>query len=104
MRALRPGSRWILEEYLSFERELSILVVRGLDGTTRTYPVVENIHEDGILRQTTVPADVSATIAEQAATMAREAVQALDGVGVFCGTVPDGRRSAADQRGGAQAT
>lgn len=84
MRALRPGSRWILEEYLSFERELSILVVRGLDGTTRTYPVVENIHEDGILRQTTVPADVSATIAEQAATMAREAVQALDGVGVFC--------------------
>jgi len=50
----------------------------------RTYPLVENIHEDGMLRQTTVPAGVPATVAEQAATMARSAVQALDGVGVFC--------------------
>lgn len=83
-KAFRPGSRWILEEYLSFERELSILVARGADGTTRTYPVVENIHQDGILRQTTVPADVPAAVAEQVAAMAREAVQALDGVGVFC--------------------
>lgn len=83
-RAMKPGLRWILEEYLSFEREVSILVVRGADGAMRTYPVVENIHEDGILRQTTVPADVPATIAEQAAMMARGAVQALEGVGVFC--------------------
>ncbi len=83
-RTMRPGSRWILEQYLSFEREISILVVRSVDGETRTYPVVENLHEDGMLRQTTVPADVSASVAEQAATMARRAVQALDGVGVFC--------------------
>ena len=84
IRAMRPGLRWILEEYLSFEREVSILVVRGADGAMRTYPVVENIHEDGILRQSTVPADVPTTIAEQAAAMARRAVKALDGVGVFC--------------------
>ena len=82
--ALRPGLRWILEECLPFERELSVLVVRSFDGTTRTYPLVENIHENGILRQTTVPADVSATIGEEAGEMARGAVQALDGVGVFC--------------------
>lgn len=56
----------------------------GADGASRTYPLVENVHEDGILRQTTVPADVPAAIAEQAANMARQAVQALDGVGVFC--------------------
>lgn len=83
-RTMRPGSRWILEEWLPFEREVSILVVRGADGATRTYPLVENVHEDGILRQTTVPADVPVTVAEQAATMAREAVVALDGLGVFC--------------------
>ncbi len=81
---MRPGSRWILEEWLPFERELSILVVRGADGASRTYPLVENIHEDGILRQTTVPAEVSAPVAERAAEMAVLAVQALDGVGVFC--------------------
>lgn len=83
-RNMRPGARWILEEWLPFEREVSILVVRGADGASRTYPLVENVHEDGILRQTTVPADVPAAVAEQAANMARQAVHALDGVGVFC--------------------
>lgn len=84
IRTMRPGSRWILEECLAFEREVSILVVRGSDGTTRVYPLVENVHEGGILRQTIVPADVPPATAEQAATMARRAVEALDGVGVFC--------------------
>ncbi|MBS0159139.1 MAG: 5-(carboxyamino)imidazole ribonucleotide synthase [Nitrospira sp.] len=83
-RSMRPGSRWILEEWLPFEREVSVLVVRGVDGASRTYPVVENVHEGGILRQTTVPADVTASVAVQVATMAEEAVRALDGVGVFC--------------------
>ena len=83
-RSLRPGSRWILEAWLPFERELSILVVRGMDGAVRTYPLVENVHEEGILRQSTVPADVPATVADQATVMARSAVEALDGVGVFC--------------------
>lgn len=80
----RPDARWILEEWLPFERELSILVVRGADGASQTYPLVENVHEEGILRQTIVPADVQEAVADQAETMAREAVQALDGVGVFC--------------------
>ncbi|MBA2486806.1 MAG: 5-(carboxyamino)imidazole ribonucleotide synthase [Nitrospira sp.] len=84
IRTMRPGSRWILEEFLLFEREVSILVVRSIDGTMRTYPLVENIHEDGMLRQTTVPADVPAAVTQQAVMMARSAVQALDGVGVFC--------------------
>ena len=84
IRSVRSGSRWILEEWLPFEREVSILVVRSIDGSMRIYPLVENVHEDGILRQTTVPADVPKTVADQAATMAGLAVQALDGVGVFC--------------------
>ncbi|ULA59930.1 MAG: N5-carboxyaminoimidazole ribonucleotide synthase [Nitrospira sp.] len=80
----RPDSRWILEEWLPFERELSILVVRGADGASQTYPVVENVHEDGILRQTIVPADVPQAVADLADTIACDAVEALDGVGVFC--------------------
>jgi 5-(carboxyamino)imidazole ribonucleotide synthase len=84
IRSVRSGSRWILEEWLPFEREVSILVVRSIDGSMRIYPLVENVHEDGILRQTTVPADVPKTVADQAATMAGLAVQALDGLGVFC--------------------
>lgn len=93
-RSLRSGSRWILEAWLPFERELSILVVRDMDGAVRTYPLVENVHEEGILRQSTVPADVPATVADQAAVMARSAVEVLDGVGVFCVELflmPDGR-------------
>ncbi|HMW86963.1 MAG: 5-(carboxyamino)imidazole ribonucleotide synthase [Nitrospira sp.] len=83
-RTRRPGSRWILEEWLPFQRELSILVVRGADGASQTYPLVDNVHEEGILRQTIVPADVPQPVADLAGTIACDAVQALDGVGVFC--------------------
>ena len=52
----QQGSRWVLERLLSFEKELSVLVVRAADGDCRTYPAVENLHEAGILRATRVPA------------------------------------------------
>ncbi|MFO0733242.1 MAG: ATP-grasp domain-containing protein [Nitrospiraceae bacterium] len=44
----QPGMRWIAEELLRFEREVSVLVVRGVDGAIRTYPLVDNVHEAGI--------------------------------------------------------
>ena len=80
----RGACRWILEEWLDFERELSLLVVRSIQGELRAYPLVENLHQDGILRQTTVPADVPSTTASQAAAMAERLVSDLDGIGVFC--------------------
>jgi 5-(carboxyamino)imidazole ribonucleotide synthase len=80
----RPGIRWIVESLVPFERELSILVARGVDGRSCTYPLVENEHEEGILRTTIVPAQGSSFIAEQAATLARQVVDRLEGVGVFC--------------------
>jgi 5-(carboxyamino)imidazole ribonucleotide synthase len=49
-----PGH--VLEERVSFDRELSLLAVRGRDGETRFWPLVENRHEDGILRTSRVPA------------------------------------------------
>ncbi|MBH0188076.1 MAG: 5-(carboxyamino)imidazole ribonucleotide synthase [Nitrospira sp.] len=80
----RPASRWILEQLVEFERELSVLVVRGANGECRTYPVVENHHECGILRMTLAPATVSLQVAARASDLARQAVDVLKGVGVFC--------------------
>jgi 5-(carboxyamino)imidazole ribonucleotide synthase len=82
--SVRPGMRWIVESLVPFERELSILVVRGADGQSCTYPLVENEHEEGILRMTKVPAPGSSTVAQRAAALARQVVDRLDGVGVFC--------------------
>lgn len=79
-----PGMRWIVEAFVPFERELSILAVRGSDGQSCTYPLVENEHEAGILRTTKVPAPDSSVVAERAATLARQVVDRLEGVGVFC--------------------
>lgn len=78
------SARWIVESFLRVERELSVLVVRGSDGECRVYPVVENVHENGVLRLSQVPASISVSVAEKATTLARQVVMALGGVGVFC--------------------
>jgi 5-(carboxyamino)imidazole ribonucleotide synthase len=51
-----PDEDHVLEERVEFERELSLLAVRGADGETRFWPLVENVHEHGILRGSRVPA------------------------------------------------
>ncbi len=79
-----PPVRWILEQFVDFERELSTLVIRGADGECRTFPTVENRHEQGILRMTRVPAPISFHISEAASELAARTVAALRGVGVFC--------------------
>jgi 5-(carboxyamino)imidazole ribonucleotide synthase len=80
----RPGMRWIVESLVPFERELSILVVRGVDGTSCTYPLAENEHEEGILRTTKVTVQGASAVAERAASLGRQVVDRLEGVGVFC--------------------
>ena len=51
-----PDAGHVLEERVPFDRELSLLAVRGAGGDTRFYPLVENVHEGGILRTSRVPA------------------------------------------------
>jgi 5-(carboxyamino)imidazole ribonucleotide synthase len=80
----RPAPRWIIEQLVDFEQELSVLVARGADGECRIYPVVENRHERGILRMTVAPSPVSSHIAVRSSDLARQAVALLKGVGVFC--------------------
>jgi 5-(carboxyamino)imidazole ribonucleotide synthase len=80
----RPAPRWILEQLVDFERELSVLVVCGANGSCRIYPVVENRHEGGILRMTLAPSTVSSDVAGRAAELAGQAVALLKSIGVFC--------------------
>jgi 5-(carboxyamino)imidazole ribonucleotide synthase len=78
------GQRWIVEQFIPFVRELSVLVVRNERGEFRVYPVVENRHEQGILRDTLVPASVPPNVAERAVELSTQAVAELQGIGVFC--------------------
>jgi len=80
----RDGQRWILEQVVAFERELSVLVVSGLNGEYRTYPPVDNRHEHGILRLTLAPTSLSAEAAAHVSNLAVQAVSALNSPGVFC--------------------
>ena len=80
----KPGHRWILEQFIEYLRELSVLVVRSESGTYCVYPVVENRHEQGILRESRVPASIPLDVAEKAMELSKQAVAALQGVGVFC--------------------
>jgi 5-(carboxyamino)imidazole ribonucleotide synthase len=83
-RSAPAHSRWIIEQLLRFTKELSVLVVRGLDGDQRLYPVADNVHEAGILRTTSIPAAIDGEVAERAQKMGASAIHALQGVGVFC--------------------
>ena len=69
----------ILESLVPFERELSILGVRGRDGRAAFYPLVENVHRDGILRVSTAPA--LGVTAELQATAERHALAVMERLG-----------------------
>jgi 5-(carboxyamino)imidazole ribonucleotide synthase len=73
----------VLERMLAFERELSVIVARGLDGATVEYPVFENHHEAGILDLTRVPARIDAALAAEARDLGRRVAEALDVVGLL---------------------
>ncbi|HEX4824588.1 MAG TPA: 5-(carboxyamino)imidazole ribonucleotide synthase [Candidatus Polarisedimenticolaceae bacterium] len=76
------GRPLILEGFIPFTRELSILAARGRNGDTAFWPLVENVHRDGILRLSVAPAQVAPTLAESAMGLAGRALEALDYVGV----------------------
>jgi 5-(carboxyamino)imidazole ribonucleotide synthase len=78
------GQPLILEAFVPFERELSIVAVRGQDGAVAFYPLVENQHRDGILRRTTAPAPrLSPRLQDQAENYARRVLEATNYVGVL---------------------
>ena len=74
----------ILEEFVEFDRELSIIAVRAHDGDARFYPLMENEHRDGILRVTRAPAPgLTPRLQEDAERQARSLMTELAYVGVI---------------------
>lgn len=76
--------RLVVERFVNFERELSIIAVRGQDGQTVIYPMAENVHNQGILRYSIAPApSLSAETVAEAEGYIRSLLNALDYVGVL---------------------
>lgn len=74
----------VLEGFVNFEREVSVVAARGANGEFAHYGLIENRHEHHILDVSIAPAPVKSSIAETAVDMARRVLEALDVVGVLC--------------------
>jgi 5-(carboxyamino)imidazole ribonucleotide synthase len=77
------GQPAVLEGFVAFEREVSVVAARGLDGTVAAFDPGENLHRNGILDTTTVPAEIGAGLAQDAVLIAGRILNALDYVGVI---------------------
>jgi 5-(carboxyamino)imidazole ribonucleotide synthase len=80
-----PDVPLILEKFVSFTREVSILGVRGRGGDVAFYPLIETHHRGGILRLVLAPApNLTASLQQEAEDAARKVLEALEYVGVLC--------------------
>ena len=73
----------MLEQFVPFVMEVSVIAARNTAGDVCTYPLVENIHEENILRTTIAPARVSDEISKKADDIAQQVMKLLKGAGVF---------------------
>ncbi|QOL82612.1 5-(carboxyamino)imidazole ribonucleotide synthase [Pseudooceanicola spongiae] len=77
------GAPALLEGFIDFTAEISVIAARGLDGSVACFDPGENVHDDGILRTTTVPAGLPAALRTDAMLLAARVLNALDYVGVL---------------------
>jgi 5-(carboxyamino)imidazole ribonucleotide synthase len=77
------GVPLILESFVPFAREISIIAARGLDGHIECYDPAENVHRNGILHTSTLPANIGLAVAVQARDAALRLLNALDYIGVL---------------------
>ena len=73
----------VLEKWIPFEKELSVIVTRNPDGDLTYFPVVENIHVDNILHETIAPARMNSEVSTKAVEMAKKISETLDLVGTL---------------------
>lgn len=73
----------ILEQWVSFEKEISVIVTRSVSGEVTTFPVAENLHRDNILHQTRVPASISGEINKKATAIALRLADSVNLVGTL---------------------
>jgi 5-(carboxyamino)imidazole ribonucleotide synthase len=81
--AAMQGAPAVLEGFIPFSHEVSVIAARALDGSVACYDPGENEHRDGILRRTTVPARLTPTQRSDAILAAARILNALDYVGVL---------------------
>ena len=77
------GAPAIAEGFVRFSREISVIAARGRDGSVAAYDPGENVHVDGILSTTTVPAPLPLKLRTDAVLVASRILNALDYVGVM---------------------
>src|SRR6185436_3208230 len=74
----------LVEAFVDFERELSVVAARGVDGRIAHYGVIENAHARHVLDVSVAPARVPPQVERDAIAIARATLEALDVVGVLC--------------------
>ena len=77
------GQNLMLEKFVQFTMEVSVIASRNTKGQIKTYPLVENIHEKNILRETIAPARVTQEISHKAEKIAEKTMSVLKGAGIF---------------------
>ncbi|SDM66287.1 5-(carboxyamino)imidazole ribonucleotide synthase [Sediminibacillus halophilus] len=77
------GGRCILEEWIPFDKEISVVFTRSADGDITFFPVAENEHKNHILHKTIAPASVSETVRDKALAAAQTVAESLAVVGTF---------------------
>lgn len=74
----------MIEEWIPFEKEVSILACRSINGEVAIFPVAENVHKNSILDETTVPAKISENSNKEAFEVAKACLSAFDAYGMIC--------------------
>ena len=77
------GQDLLLEKFIPFKMEVSVIASRNTKGQIKTYPLVENIHEENILRETIAPARVTKEVTQKAEQIAEKIMTVLKGAGTF---------------------
>lgn len=77
------GRSLMVEKWVDYKMEVSVIAARNTHGEIATYPVVENIHRENILEMTVAPARIDPHVAEEAERIARMTMEILHGSGVF---------------------
>ena len=80
---LFAGKTLMVEKFVDFQKEVSVIAARNTAGEISTYPVVENLHENNILRMTIAPGRVSEKVRKEAEDVAHKTMEVLQGAGVF---------------------
>ena len=73
----------ILEGFVDFSQEISVILARGIDGKALAFPAVENRHRNHILDTTTAPAKLPASVLQRADAIAHQIAEAIDVIGLL---------------------